>query len=949
MLKRLQTLYAKALRAYHKTPISLVLLGVLIFVIAVAGSVLPGKAAEGQAQTSPLHPTFALLDENGENVLESGGAVSTLETCGQCHDTAFIADHSFHADVGLNEFSPDGDAPGGQTWDLSPGYFGNWNPLTYRYLSAQTDERVDMTTPEWVMEFGVRHAGGGPAEFSRAGGALAQLKPNAGDVETAIHDPESGELVAWDWSESGTVEMNCFLCHLENPDNAARVAALQAGDFRWASTATLAGNGIVEQAGDEWVWNADAFQENGELADEFVTVQDPSNANCGQCHGMTHTDPNTLLVQPSYDAENWETLTTGQIISSQRLANSGMNLADKEELTRSWDVHSERVVQCVDCHFSLNNPVLVQDTENQPEHLTFDPRRLGFGDYLYQPLHQFARGQSAQDNVAPELRGTMRRCESCHSIENTHDWLPYKDRHVNAVSCETCHIPQMYAAAYQQVDWTVLKADGTPRTEFRGLEGDDPTAITALVTGYEPVVLQRTDVDGDKSLAPYNLITSWYWVSGDPARPVSLMELETAWLNAGAYKPAIVGAFDTNSDGILSAEELVIDDQEKEAVIATQLEALGLENPRIVGEVQPYSINHNVTSGEWATRDCQACHSKDSAGTGSALTQPILLADYVPGGALPEFVSDVNTSASGEIFEDEDGALYYQPDPTADGLYIIGHDNVKWIDWLGVLFFLGVLGSVSVHGGLRYYFAARRKDETEPELEKVYMYGVYERLWHWLQTFVILLLTFTGLIIHKPDMFGIFSFRYVVLVHNILGFILVANAFLSLFYHLASGEIRQYIPQPRGFFDQAIEQVKFYVGGIFKNDEHPFEKTRDRKLNPLQKVTYFGILNVLLPLQVLTGILMWGAQRWPNIAAALGGLPFLGPFHSLVAWLFASFIVAHVYLTTTGHKPLTSMQAMINGWDEVERVPVELVLEGEGQHADLHHVAPQDSTKEASE
>jgi thiosulfate reductase cytochrome b subunit len=198
------------------------------------------------------------------------------------------------------------------------------------------------------------------------------------------------------------------------------------------------------------------------------------------------------------------------------------------------------------------------------------------------------------------------------------------------------------------------------------------------------------------------------------------------------------------------------------------------------------------------------------------------------------------------------------------------------------------------------------------------MYSFYERLWHWLQTTAILLLLFTGLIIHKPDTFGIFSFRYVVQVHNILALILVVNAGLSAFYHLATGEIRQFLPRPRGFFDQAFLQAKYYLRGIFRGEEHPFEKTPQRKMNPLQQVTYIAILNVLLPLQIITGILMWGAQRWPEFIAGLGGLPYLAPFHALIAWLFASFIVMHVYLTTTAHEPLASIKGMVIGWDEVE-------------------------------
>ena len=174
------------------------------------------------------------------------------------------------------------------------------------------------------------------------------------------------------------------------------------------------------------------------------------------------------------------------------------------------------------------------------------------------------------------------------------------------------------------------------------------------------------------------------------------------------------------------------------------------------------------------------------------------------------------------------------------------------------------------------------------------------------------------MIIHKPDSFGIFGFSSVVIVHNSLATILAVNAVLSLFYHLASGEIQQYLPRPRGFFDQTITQTKFYLKGIFKGEEHPFEKTVKKKLNPLQQITYFGILNVLLPLQGITGIMIWGAQRWPALATKLGGLPLLAPFHTLVAWTFGSFIIMHVYLTTTGHTPMAGIQSMIMGWDEIE-------------------------------
>ena len=198
------------------------------------------------------------------------------------------------------------------------------------------------------------------------------------------------------------------------------------------------------------------------------------------------------------------------------------------------------------------------------------------------------------------------------------------------------------------------------------------------------------------------------------------------------------------------------------------------------------------------------------------------------------------------------------------------------------------------------------------------MYDAYERLWHWLQASAILMLLFTGLIIHKPQFFGMFSFSYVVGVHNVLGFILLINAALALFYNLASGEIRQYLPEPRDFFARSFAQAMYYSRGIFAGKPHPLEKTKAHKLNPLQQITYLGILNVLLPVQVITGVLIWGLQEWPAIAEQLGGFQILALVHTLAAWAFAAFIVMHVYLTTTGHTPTAGIQSMIGGYDEVE-------------------------------
>ena len=886
----------------------LTITGLLLLVLAIGiGTALASPEPAPAQQATVLHPNFILLDSNGVNVLESNGAVSTMQTCGQCHDTNFIESHAFHADLGLTDYK--------ETKDLnaSNGLFGEWDPLTYRYLSQSGDERLDLSTAEWLMLNGERVVGGGPATTSRNDAPLADVKVSKENPETAILN--DGTASTWDWDKSGTMEMNCFLCHLETPNTEARSEAIHSGEFGNANTATLLDLNIVAKSADGWNWNTEAFNENGELKSDALGIQDPTNANCATCHGEVHPNSGDPLTISACDLDYPQTATTGQVISGQRINQSGVNLTGKNELDRSWDIHAERQLQCTDCHYALNNPAHASELQsNNPSHLIYDPRSLEINEYLQRPDHNFARGDSAQFNVAPEYKSTMRRCENCHDTNKSHaGWLPYNDRHMQVIACETCHIPQMYAPAYSTVDWTVIHSDGTARSECRGIEGTD--TATDLVTGFQPVLMQRTDTQSGKTLfAPYNLITSFFWVYEDAngsQRPVRKVDLEAAYLNNGSYAADVVTAFDANGDGELSDKELVLDTEAKQKLIADKLEALGLKTVRIQGQVQPYSINHNIVDSESATRECKTCHNTDSR-----ITAPILLADSAPAGVIPDFVTGNNVAITGSLLNDND-ALYYSPLNENDETYIFGHNRIAWVDWFGALLFLGTVAGVAGHGTIRF-IAARKHIKPQVATKSVYMYEAYERFWHWLQTAAIVILLLTGLVIHRPDMFGAFTFRNIVTIHNVLATLLALNAVVSIIWHLVSGEIQQYIPHPYGFIDQMIAQAKYYIQGIFNHEPHPFLKSKQRKFNPLQMVTYVGLLGVLLPLQGLTGMMMWLVQKVPAIQNWFGGLPILAPMHTLMAWLFASFIVGHVYLTTTGATPLEAMRGMVTGYEEVE-------------------------------
>jgi hypothetical protein len=368
-------------------------------------------------------------------------------------------------------------------------------------------------------------------------------------------------------------------------------------------------------------------------------------------------------------------------------------------------------MECSSCHYSQNNPIhFFGDPELMPEHLVYDVKKLTIGEYLERPNHDFVKGYSAQGTVARALGGTMRDCADCHDYTANHEWLPYRDVHMGRLSCESCHIPEMAAPALQTLDWTILTAKGEPVAKFRGIEGS-PENPAALVTGYRPMMQVRRTPDGAEKLYPYNLLSSWYWIETTltgAERPVRLIDLKAAFLDGDSYHADIVGALDVDLDGAISDGELRLDTEEKVAAVRARLEAVGVNNPRIAAEIQPYGLHHGVVNRKWAIRECESCHSEDSM-----LSRPMELADYIPGGVLPAPLTDNYLDWEGRLDRSPEGALVYAPDLRSAGLYILGHSRWEWVDYMGLILILLALAGISVHGGMRWKAARKRGDLNE--------------------------------------------------------------------------------------------------------------------------------------------------------------------------------------------------------------------------------------------
>jgi thiosulfate reductase cytochrome b subunit len=206
---------------------------------------------------------------------------------------------------------------------------------------------------------------------------------------------------------------------------------------------------------------------------------------------------------------------------------------------------------------------------------------------------------------------------------------------------------------------------------------------------------------------------------------------------------------------------------------------------------------------------------------------------------------------------------------------------------------------------------------------KVYFYSLYERLWHWFQALAITILLVTGFEISYPSIFSLLGYQTAITVHNIVGLVLLLNAFLAFFYNVASGLIHRYFPALDDIFVNGLKHVSYYLSGIFKGQPHPFDKTPEKRLMPLQKITYFIILNILLPVMIFTGLVKYSAEFFPALVDTFGGLVILGPIHRFGAWLLGAFLLLHLYMITIGHTPFSNLISMITGYDYPPQSPPE--------------------------
>lgn len=197
----------------------------------------------------------------------------------------------------------------------------------------------------------------------------------------------------------------------------------------------------------------------------------------------------------------------------------------------------------------------------------------------------------------------------------------------------------------------------------------------------------------------------------------------------------------------------------------------------------------------------------------------------------------------------------------------------------------------------------------------VLVYGLFERFWHWTQAALIIFLTLTGFEIHGS--FTFFGYENAVNYHSVAAILFLVLISFAIFWHFSTGEWKQYVPT----LSMLKAQAEYYVVGIFRDAPHPTKKTVLSKLNPLQKMVYAGLKLLVIPGMVTTGLL-YMFYRYPQknevMLLNVDGLRTIAVLHTLGAFALIAFIIAHIYLITTGDTITSNLKAMITGYEELE-------------------------------
>jgi thiosulfate reductase cytochrome b subunit len=206
-------------------------------------------------------------------------------------------------------------------------------------------------------------------------------------------------------------------------------------------------------------------------------------------------------------------------------------------------------------------------------------------------------------------------------------------------------------------------------------------------------------------------------------------------------------------------------------------------------------------------------------------------------------------------------------------------------------------------------------------MKKIFLHTLTIRIWHWINTLIVIALMLTGIQLRVPEVerlaVWIPEYGMAILIHKYLGYAMALSFLFWLIYIIASGSFRiHYILRPADL-PTLRNQARYYLFGIFRGGENPFIPAAGGKFNPLQKIAYSSVMLVITPTIVITGILFSDIFFFRDVIDRLGGIRLLDALHVAASYLFLLYLIVHLYMCTMGHHLFDHVKAMILGFEEI--------------------------------
>jgi thiosulfate reductase cytochrome b subunit len=181
---------------------------------------------------------------------------------------------------------------------------------------------------------------------------------------------------------------------------------------------------------------------------------------------------------------------------------------------------------------------------------------------------------------------------------------------------------------------------------------------------------------------------------------------------------------------------------------------------------------------------------------------------------------------------------------------------------------------------------------------------------------LFLIVTGFSMLYSNPDNGLVVGFKRAVSIHNVSGILLTVSYTIFLFGNLFTANGKHYLIVMKGAGKRLWQQGYYYVYGYFKGQKAPYPVDGEHKFNPLQQVSYVGVMYLILPMLFITGWAMMFPEFILKKFLRFSGIFLTDQFHVILGFLVVIFLFIHLYVSTMGKSPLSNFRSIITGWQE---------------------------------